>query len=148
MTEYKNIFLDTAPIIYLLDETVNYSEKLVNIFTYILDNEIPMLTSTITCAEYLTYPYRTKNTDKVTAFFDFLRDCNIKAYPIDIEIAKKAAEIRANYKDFKSMDCLQLATACITDCDLFLTNDKQLLQFKDLKCVIVDELFAEFNRNY
>lgn len=43
------------------------------------------------------------------------------------------------YKDFKTMDCLQLATACIRGCDLFLTNDKQLRQFREIKCIVVDE---------
>ncbi len=38
------------------------------------------------------------------------------------------------------MDALQLATACIMGCDLFLTNDKQLRQFKEIKCVTVGEL--------
>ena len=48
--------------------------------------------------------------------------------------------IRAEYKFFKSMDALQLATACINKCDLFLTNDKQLKQFKEIKCVTVDQV--------
>lgn len=38
------------------------------------------------------------------------------------------------------MDALQLAVACITGCDLFLTNDKQLKQFADIKCITVEEL--------
>ena len=38
------------------------------------------------------------------------------------------------------MDAIQLATACIMGCDLFLTNDKQLKQFKEIKCIVVDEL--------
>ena len=37
------------------------------------------------------------------------------------------------------MDALQLASACTQGCDLFLTNDKQLRQFKELLCVTVDE---------
>lgn len=28
----------------------------------------------------------------------------------------------------------------ISKCDLFLTNDKQLRQFKEVKCITVDEL--------
>lgn len=139
MTEYKKVFLDTTPIIYFLDEDVNYAEKVENIFSEILQHEKAMVTSVITCTEYLTYPYRTNNTDKVNVFFEFLTDCDISIYSIDIEIAKKAAQIRAEYKDFKTMDCLQLATACVQNCDLFLTNDKQLRQFKEIKCVIVDE---------
>lgn len=99
-----------------------------------------MITSTITCTEYLTYPYRTGNTEKVDAFYEFLSDCDIPMCPIDVDIAKKAAQIRAEYKDFKTMDCLQLATACVQECDLFVTNDKQLRQFKEIKCVTMDEL--------
>ena len=58
----------------------------------------------------------------------------------DIAIAEKAAQIRAEYRGFKSMDALQLASACLSGCDLFLTNDKQLRQFKELKCITVEEL--------
>ena len=43
-------------------------------------------------------------------------------------------------KFFKTMDALQLSTACISGCDLFLTNDKQLKQFKEITCITVDEL--------
>lgn len=56
-----------------------------------------------------------------------------------MEIAKKASRIRAEYKDFKIMDALQLASACIQKCDLFLTNDKQLKQFEEINCVTVEE---------
>lgn len=59
---------------------------------------------------------------------------------INREIAKKAAQIRAEYKGFKAMDALQLAAACLSKCDLFLTNDKQLGQFKEMKCLTVEEL--------
>ena len=139
MTEYKKVFLDTAPLIYFLDNDINYAEKMEQIFSTLLESETPMLTSAITCTEYLTYPYRTGNTEKINAFYEFLADCNIPLFSIDVKTAKKAAQIRAEYKDFKTMDCLQLATACIQNCDLFLTNDKQLRQFKELACVVIDE---------
>ena len=140
MTEYKKIFLDTTPIIYFLDVDVNYAEKVENLFSDFLEAESQMITSTITCTEYLTYPYRTGNTEKIDAFYEFLSDCDIPMCPIDVDIAKKAAQIRAEYKDLKTIDCLQLATACVQECDLFLTNDKQLRQFKEIKCVTMDEL--------
>ena len=44
------------------------------------------------------------------------------------------------YKLFKAMDALQLASASLSDCDLFLTNDRQLRRFKEVKCITVDEL--------
>lgn len=139
MTEYNKVFLDTTPIIYFLDSDVNFGEKTRYILEEILEEEKQIVTSTITCTEYLTFPYRTNNTEKVNAFFDFVSDCDIPLYSVDTEIANKAARIRAEYKDFKTMDALQLASACVQGCDLFLTNDKQLRQFKEIKCVTVEE---------
>lgn len=55
-------------------------------------------------------------------------------------IAMKAAQIRAEYRGFKAMDALQLVAACLSGCDLFLTNDKQLKQFKEIRCITVGEL--------
>lgn len=139
MTEYKKIFLDTTPIIYFLDADINFAEKVEQIFERFIEKKCSMATSTITCTEQLTYPYRTGNTEKINVFFKFLTDCNVQIHPVDISIAKKAAQIRAKYKDFKTMDCLQLATACVQQCDLFLTNDKQLRQFGELKCMVIDD---------
>ena len=140
MTEYNKVFLDTTPIIYFLDGDVNFGNKVESILSEILENEIEMLTSTITCMEYLTYPYKAGNTEKVDVFFDFIVDCNIPLYAVDEEVAKEAARSRAEYTAFKAMDALQLATACITECDLFLTNDKQLRQFGEIRCITVEGL--------
>ncbi len=59
--------------------------------------------------------------------------------PITVKIADKAAEIRAKYEHFKTMDALQLAAAVTASCDVFLTNDKQLRQFDGVRCVTVEE---------
>ncbi len=139
MTGYKKVFLDTAPIIYFLDNDVKFGEKARSILEEILEDGKELATSVITCTEYLTFPYRNNNREKVEAFFEFITDCDIPLYSVDIEIAKKASRIRAEYGNFKAMDALQLASACIKGCDLFLTNDKQLKQFEGIRCVTVEE---------
>ena len=139
MTGYKKVFLDTAPIIYFLDNDVKFGEKARSILEEILEDGKELATSVITCTEYLTFPYRNNNREKVEAFFEFITDCDIPLYSVDIEIAKKASRIRAEYGNFKAMDALQLASACIKGCDLFLTNDKQLKQFEGIRCVTVVE---------
>ena len=94
----------------------------------------------VTVTKYLTYPYQQNDMKMINSFYSFIEDMEIEIKNIDKRIAEKAAKIRAEYKFFKSMDALQLATACINKCDLFLTNDKQLKQFNEIKCVTVDEL--------
>lgn len=64
MTGYRNVFLDTAPIIYFLDNDVNFGEKSMSILEEILEKGRGMATSVITCTEYLTFPYRNNNRKK------------------------------------------------------------------------------------
>lgn len=139
MTGYNKVFLDTTPLIYFLDSDVSFGEKTKMILEEVLSDEKELVTSAITCMEYLVYPYRTGNQEKIDAFFEFADDCEIPINGIDVETAKTAAEIRAKYKDFKAMDSLQLAAALHSGCDVFLTNDNQLRQFKGLRCVTIEE---------
>ena len=64
----------------------------------------------------------------------------IEIVSINSVIAEQGAKIRSQYKYFKAMDALQIATAIVSGCDMFFTNDKQLRQEKELPCVTVDEL--------
>lgn len=137
--EFKRVFLDTTPLIYFLDADEHFGEKTRQILEEILSDEGEVISSVITETEYLVYPYRTGNQEKVEAFFEFVDECGIDLYEIDVDIAKKAAQIRAEYKDFKAMDSLQLAVAVCSGCDTFLTNDKRLRQFRELKCITVEE---------
>ncbi len=137
MTDIKKIFLDTSPIIYYLQCSEPYYSNIKKFWkNYIRCNYV---TSAITITEYLTYPYQQNDMKIVNNFYSFLEDMEIEVENIDKRIAEKAAKIRAEYKFFKTMDSLQLATACISKCDLFFTNDKQLRQFKEIKCITIDE---------
>lgn len=98
-----------------------------------------MVTSTITLEEYFVYPYRKNLSEYITNFEEFISMLGIRVIDIDKAIAKKAAQIRAEFKDFKSMDALQIDSAIEFGCDLFLTNDKQLKQTNRIKCITLDE---------
>ena len=143
MTEFKKIFLDTSPVIYLLDKNVNESlkNKTQRVLSFLYDqtDDPKFLMSTITCEEYLVIPYRMNDKKAVDSLWYFISDINVIVQIIDMEIALKAAQIRAKYKFFKTMDAMQLATACVQGCDLFLTNDKQLTQFDEINCATIAE---------
>lgn len=138
MTDFRKIFLDTSPIVYYLEKSELYY---LNMKRFWKEYDIcDYVTSAVTVAEYLTYPYQQNNLSLVNAFNAFIDGMDIEIKSIDEKIADKAAQIRAKYRSFKAMDALQLATACMTNCDLFLTNDKQLRQFGEIKCITVEEL--------
>ena len=139
MTEYNKVFLDTAPVIYFLDQTPELGNTTLHIFEEIIRSNKPIITSVITVEEYLVYPYRNGIPEKEEAFFDFTGDFGINILPITLNIAKRAAMIRAKYEHFKAMDALQLAAAVESGCDLFLTNDNQLKQFSEIRCITVED---------
>lgn len=57
----------------------------------------------------------------------------IRVINIDKKIAMQAAKVRAEFRDFKSVGALQIVTAMERQCDLFLTNDKQLRQERRIR---------------
>lgn len=138
MTDFKRIFLDTSPVVYYLENNVLYYPKMKKFWEKYEDSDY--ITSAVTVAEYLTYPYQQNDMKLINAFNNFVDGMDIEIRSIDKAVAEKAAQIRAEYKFFRTMDSLQLATACLSKCDLFLTNDKQLKQFKEIKCLTVEEL--------
>ena len=143
MTDYKKVFVDTAPFIYFIEKNANnpqYFENVKNFFMSGYESNKEFVTSVITMEEYFVFPYRNNNNAYIDMFNRLVATINMDIVEINREIAKKAAQIRAVYKGFKAMDAIQLAVACFEGCDLFLTNDKQLRQFKEIKCITVDEL--------
>lgn len=143
MTEYKRVFIDTAPFIYLIEKNEDnpqFYNKAKKFFDDGYNNDVDFVSSVITMEEYLVFPYRIQSQEYIDIFEKLIKALEIEMVVIDERIAKKAAQIRAEYQSFKAMDALQLAAASLADCNLFLTNDKQLRQFKELKCITVDEL--------
>ena len=55
---FKKVFLDTTPIIYLLDSDKNFGEKTCEILSAL--------------SNYLVYPYRLKNEALIKSFWELL----------------------------------------------------------------------------
>lgn len=143
MIDYKKAFIDTAPFIYFIEKDVNNPQYFDKVKQFLIDghgNSVCFVTSVITVMEYMVFPYRSHQEKYVEIFERLIRDINIDIVEVDKRTALMAARIRAEYKGFKAMDALQLALATVSGCDLFLTNDKQLRQYRRLTCITVDDL--------
>ena len=137
MIEFNRVFIDTAPFIYYLEKNPEYFGRARDFFLYCYENQKSIIMSVITVEEYLVFPYSIKDNELIDNFNKFLLALGIHVVDIDRRIAEKAASIRASFKNFKGMDSLQLAAAIVYDCDLFLTNDRQLFQFKEINCRVL-----------
>lgn len=68
-----------------------------------------------------------------------LSKLDIQIENIDQIIATEAYKLRARYSFLKGMDAIQIATALVTDCKEFITNDIKLKEVKDIKVIIIGE---------
>ena len=140
MTDFKKVFIDTAPFIYFLVNSSRYMESIGKFFTKCTKENIQIVTSTLTIEEYLVLPYSNGKVEYVDNFKRFIEYMNIEVVDIDSNIAEQGAKIRGQYKNFKAMDALQIATAIVKECDMFFTNDKQLRQEKELPCMTMEDI--------
>jgi len=140
MTGFKRVFVDTAPIIYYLENHPLYKDPIIGFFTKCIEENIQVVTSVITVEEYLVFPYSSGKMEFADNFKRFLEYMNVEVVDINRTIAEQAANIRGQYKKFKAMDSLQIATAIFSRCDMFFTNDKQLRQEKELPCMTIEDI--------
>ena len=134
----KKIFLDTAPLIYFMEEESNFLFLLNDLFSPL--NNCRFVTSVITLSEVLVMPLREGRMQLAKQYEEILTMSeNIDILDINIEIAKETAKIRADYS-IKTPDAIQLATAKYSFSDYFLTNDLRLKSFKELDIITLSDL--------
>jgi len=136
----KIVFLDTAPLIYYIEEKQQYLPLLDKLFSANSNGRFLFKTSVITLIEVLVEPIRQNEFLLVEQYQKIL--CNsltIEILDINIEISKKSAELRAKY-GLRTPDAIQMATAIYISADYFLTNDLRLKSVKEIEVLILDEL--------
>ena len=61
---------------------------------------------------------------------------------MSIRVAETAADLRASY-NLRTPDALQLATAIVSGCQGFLTNDRGLIRVKTIPVLVLDDLILD-----
>ena len=136
----KTVFLDTAPLIYYIEENNQYSQLLDRLFLANSKGKFLFQTSVITLLEVLVHQMRHNENHLVEQYQNIL--CNsptINILELNIEIAKRAAVFRAKY-GLKTPDSIQVATAIYASAEFFLTNDIRLKAVKEIETLVLDEL--------
>lgn len=140
LAEVKSVFLDSAIIIYYIEQHPIYAPPLGWLFEQIGDGHIKAICSPVTLAECLVVPLRRNDLDAYRDFVDvILHAKNTLFIPIGAGISQRAAEFRARY-NLALTDAFQIATAVTSGCDAFLTNDKGLKRVREVSVLVLDDL--------
>ena len=127
----KKVYLDTAIIIYSIEENPIYSTLIKELWDSIKQQIIEVYTSELTLMETLVLPLKVNDSKLINAYENVVCDSAIYPIPVTLSILKFAAQLRANYK-IQTPDAIHLATAIACGCDVFLTNDIALQKIPDL----------------
>ena len=129
----KNIItvgIDTNVFIYYFQQHPQFGHKAKNVFQSVTRGEIRAITSIITLIELLSLGGSDKDIEKLKTIY--LQTPNLKTFDITQSISIEAARIRRNY-GYRIPDSIQLATSLYAKASVFITNDKRLQSFKEIK---------------
>ncbi len=118
--------LDTAPLIYFIEENPLYLPHLRAFFDAVDQGHLRVVTSILTLVEVLIHPLRLGNLQIANEYRQILLHArNVETLPVSAAIAEVAARLRAKH-NLRTPDSIQIATAITAGATSFLTNDVQL----------------------
>ena len=137
LKRFKRIAVDSAPLIYHLEDTLPYSELTEDLFHHIALGATEVLVSTISAGELLVKPFMDADNDAVATFETFVLSIpSAQLIAPSYTIAKEAARLRARHR-LRMPDALVLATASDMQCEALITNDLQFRRIPKLQVEIV-----------
>ena len=140
LVEVSRLFLDSAPVIYFVEQNPQYIAILDDIFDRIRAGQVIATTGPITLAECLVVPYRLALAGLQRDFFDLVVHGRHTVFAtLDEAAARDAAVLRAQY-NLTLPDALQVASAVRTGCEALLTNDGGLRRVAEVRVLVLDDL--------
>ncbi|MFN7348786.1 MAG: type II toxin-antitoxin system VapC family toxin [Dolichospermum sp.] len=138
----KIIGLDTAPLIYFIEENPSYLEVTDAFFIAMYRGDFSVVTSVLTISEVLVYPLRAGNTILAQQYRDILFNSQgLTTIEVLPDIAENAAKLRADY-NLRTPDAIQMATAIYGGASIFLTNDIRLPSLPGLTVLVLNQLIS------
>lgn len=124
--------LDTNIFIYYFHQHRTFGPFSRRIVEALVSDDLKAVTSILTLSELLSlqaHPSRVRSLQET-----FFQLPNLLLVSVDQEITLKAADVRREYR-FPLPDALQLSTAIQAKADFFISHDRKLARFKDLRVV-------------
>lgn len=136
----QQLYIETAPLIYYVEVNPAYAAKMDAIVATIETTPIDAVSSVITLVEVLSHPMKLGDHRLVQEYRDILvNSSEFRLVPVTAQIAESAAEMRARY-NLRTPDALHVASAVLTGCDAFLTNDTSFERITEIRILVLNEL--------
>ena len=135
--------IDTMVFIYHFEENPTYTPFTKPLFEFIEAGEARGVTSTLSLMEILVKPMQVGDLAAVEDYKYALTNFpNLKLRSLDLEVAEKAAELRAKHH-IRPPDAIQIGTSLIEEAEAFITNDSKLKGISEIEIIIMKEIIEK-----
>jgi len=125
---HATVLLDTAPVIYLLEDHPEYLARFLPLFQRAEAGTLRILITPLTLAEVLAGPLKARKEALAERYEQALcQGLGWNVVPLDAALAARAARLRARYH-LKLPDALQLAAALVHGVAALVTHDRDFGQ--------------------
>jgi len=132
LPEHPLLLLDSAPIIYLLEDHPKFASRFQPLFDAHSAGAMRFAVTTITIAEVLSGPLRAGDDVLVRRYRRLLESW--QAIPLDADIAESAASVRVA-TNLKLPDAIQVASALAVHADALVTHDRDFSGVQSLRII-------------
>jgi predicted nucleic acid-binding protein len=134
------VYLDTNVFVYALEGYDQYRLPLSTVFEQIDRGSLQAVTSELPLAEVLVKPLSDRNPEREAAYHGALRpSACLHLMPVTRDVLVVAARLRAE-QGLKLPDAIHAATAQLTGCQQFLTNDSRFKTLPGLTVILLSQL--------
>lgn len=132
-------YLDAAPIIYSIEKKPKYHALMTDIWFEVETGNIGVVTSELTLLETLVHPVRDDDADLIKAYEAVFRANQMQLVPVNADLLRFAVDFRV-VQNLKTPDAIHAATATLSDCSHFVTNDPGFRRLENIDVIILSDL--------
>ena len=125
------VFLDTNPVIYMIEQPANLGSKTKARVNALLASGERLAVSDLVRMECQVGPLKANDPVLLAQYVTFFQSSDVSVLTVSPAVCDRAARVRAQY-GFKPLDSLHLAAAVEHRCTRFLSSDAKLRGFPDI----------------
>ena len=136
----SQVYVESPTLIYSVERHPRYALLLDPLWQAAQAGQVTTVSSTLIITEVLVMPLRHGNKDLQALYEAALFRADLRLLPLTQDVLREAARLRAAIPGLRTPDALHAATALLTGCALFLTNDAGFRRIPGLPLIVLDDV--------
>jgi predicted nucleic acid-binding protein len=136
------VYVDSVVLIYSVERNPFYAGLLRRFWAAVAASAVEVVTSELSILETLVDPLRRDDVAVVAEYEEFFELPAAQLWPVDRQVLREAAELRASHRGLRTPDSIHAATASVGQCRSFFTNDRALARLPGFNVLVAQDLIA------